>query len=372
MRRVIAGFVLLVTGLLFALPANGQESPSPVEVRQFDIDLGADFVTHAELTLPTGDSAPFPLVILLHGSGPYDMDATVSTPEGEVLSANFRRIAESLAANGIAALRFNKRGVLGDGAYDFAQIQASDLDRLTADATTVFETARTLTDIDPDAIYLYGWSEGAVVASNVAANLGDTVAGLILQGSPNGNISTVLQYQHIELGLEYLHTITDINNDNLLSLDEIAAIPPVSGAVSLMPAFYLYDYTSTPQNPLINSYTDSNGDGMIAIDDELRPTIEMFIANYDQFVTQTDASWAVGELLAQSGIPTLVLHGSMDGWVPVETAAELHEAASQSVTVSIYDGLGHALSPTDDRALDSFRDIDQAPLDDIAAWINAR
>ena len=54
------------------------------------------------LTVPKGDG-PFPVVILLQGSGPSDKDETIGSLKP------FRDIAEGLAAQGVAVYRFDKR-----------------------------------------------------------------------------------------------------------------------------------------------------------------------------------------------------------------------------------------------------------------------
>lgn len=364
MSRIVL-FVLLFAGVF--VPLMAQESETAYEVRPLEIDLGADFITDAELTLPTQGNAPFPTVILLHGSGPYDMNASYPAADGSIAAHNFLLLAESLAEQGIAVLRFNKRGVNAYDDYDFAQVQASTLDRLVADADAVIAAALEQPEVDADQLYVYGWSEGGVVAANVAlAN--PEVDGLILQGTPNGNVGSVLPYQHLELGLPYLSDVVDTNADGQLSLDEIAALPP--SAVGMMGQFYLYDQTSTLANPVINAFTDTNDDGVIAIEDELRPVIEQVIANYNAFLPPTEASWEVGALLAAVEVPVLVLHGESDGWVPVSVAQALADAAEQAELVT-FEGLGHALSPTGNPAEDVFGVMDQAAVDAIAAWVNA-
>ena len=63
---------------------------------------------HGMLMLPEGDT-PCPVVIIIAGSGPTDMD-------GNTLGSNYRNnslkmLAEGLAAKGIASVRYDKRGI---------------------------------------------------------------------------------------------------------------------------------------------------------------------------------------------------------------------------------------------------------------------
>ncbi|MGB1288956.1 MAG: alpha/beta hydrolase family protein, partial [Aggregatilineales bacterium] len=304
MKRFYPSWILvlvllcLLTGLTVAQDDNAYES------RTLEINLGADFITEAELTYPAEGNAPYPTMILFHGSGPYDMDATYATAPGEEpLSANFKLLAERLAENGIATLRFNKRGVLGDGQFDMAQVQASTLDRLVDDALVVIDTTFEQPEVDSDAVYLYGWSEGAWVIANAAQER--DVAGLIMQGAPDAGLDAILEYQYFDLAIPYLLENTDVDSDGLLTMAEVAEIP--AGAVSYSGAFFFYQPGSDPENPSANSFTDNNGDGLIDIEGELRPTMELFLQNYSAFVPPVQRSYDTGSLLAELTIPTLLL-----------------------------------------------------------------
>jgi hypothetical protein len=332
-----------------------------------EIDLGDGFVTQAELTYPTEGDAPFPTLILFHGTGPYDMDAAYAPlPGEEPTSANFRLMAEALPLEGVAVLRFNKRGVRAYGDYDFAQVQrASSLDQLVADANSVVDAARELEQVGD--VYLYGWSEGAWVAANVAAAR-DDIAGLVLQGTPNGDLSSVIGYQHLDNALPYLASEIDADVDGALTLDEIATIPP-GYPVSLMPGFYLYDFNSTPAAPRLNSFVNRDGDDRIDLERELRPAVEQFIASYPSFIADVEASYDTSALIAESGLPTLLLHGTLDGWVPLASAEAIAEANPDTATLIAYAGLGHSLSPVESLVFDTFGELDARVIADVAAWV---
>jgi hypothetical protein len=357
---VSIGFILLALGSFATVFAQ-----SSYETLTLEIDLDG-FITQAELTYPS-EGAAFPTIILFHGSGPYDMDAIYAPmPNDTPISTNFRLIAETLPQNGIAVLRFNKRGVLAYGDYDQAQVQqAFSLDQLVADANIVVDTALALEQVSK--VYLYGWSEGAWVAGNVAAQRND-IAGLILQGAPNGDLSSVIAYQHLDNALPYLADEIDADGDGALTLDEIATIP-AGYPVSLMPQFYFYDFTSTPDEPVLNTFVNSDGDDRIDIEAELRPAIEMFITNYPSFIRGVEVSYKTSELIAQSGVPALVLHGALDGWVPVTAAEAIADANPEHATLIVYDDLGHALSAVESVVFDTFAVMDAQPLDDMAAWV---
>jgi dienelactone hydrolase len=105
------------------------------------------------LDLPAGEG-PHAAVVLVHGSG---SDAATD------LYYN----GDFLAANGIAALTFDKRGTGGSGGvftFDFRQ--------LAADVAAAVEHVAAQPEIDPDRIGLSGYSQGAWVAPLAASMSG--------------------------------------------------------------------------------------------------------------------------------------------------------------------------------------------------------
>src|SRR5215204_5195644 len=77
-----------------------------VKSRDLVIDLGNGIQTNAQLTIPAVGNGPFPGVLLIHGTGPTDMNETLS-PD----SKPFWQIAQYLSERGFAVLRYDKRGV---------------------------------------------------------------------------------------------------------------------------------------------------------------------------------------------------------------------------------------------------------------------
>lgn len=124
-----------------------------------------------------GSKSNFPIVVMVHGSGPNDMD--------ESLGPNklFKDLAYGLATNGVASLRYNKRS------YDYAAEMAKEPRKLTAntlvidDAVAAIEKARELTD---GKVYLLGHSLGGYFAPAIAERA--KPEGVILMA---GNISPI-------------------------------------------------------------------------------------------------------------------------------------------------------------------------------------
>ncbi|SER62362.1 alpha/beta hydrolase family protein [Lentzea albida] len=121
-----------------------------------EISLNADGHTlHGTLTLPPGPG-PHPAVLCLPGSGRVDRDSNA----GRVRMDLGGPLAHSLAAAGIASLRYDRRGV---GASPGDWRQAGFLDN-RADAAAALTALRQRPEIRSEAVGVVGHSEGAVHA----------------------------------------------------------------------------------------------------------------------------------------------------------------------------------------------------------------
>ncbi|WP_336921319.1 alpha/beta hydrolase family protein [Aquipuribacter sp. SD81] len=123
------------------------------------------------LLLPPG-AGPFPTVLLLPGSGPVDRDSDARRmPLGIT-----RALAEALAAAGVASFRYDKRGT-GDSPGDWrvpGLVDAAD------DARAALHLLATHPAVDAGHLLLVGHSEGALLATVLAARPTTPVAGVVL------------------------------------------------------------------------------------------------------------------------------------------------------------------------------------------------
>ncbi|MGW0345281.1 alpha/beta hydrolase [Streptomyces anthocyanicus] len=136
-----------------------------------DLTVTADDGTSlaGTLSLPAGPG-PHPAVLLLHGSGPLDREG--NTPR---LPLNLGRpLADALAAAGVAALRYDRRGA---GSTPGAWEESGFTDN-RRDASAALRALAAHPDIRPDAVGVVGHSEGALHAMTLAAR--QEVAAVVL------------------------------------------------------------------------------------------------------------------------------------------------------------------------------------------------
>ncbi len=104
MRRLALFCLLFISSL-------AQAAPTSILQRPYDLDTGHGVLRGTMLlpqTPPSQPQNPPPVALLIAGSGPTDRDG--NNPEGGQ-NAYLRKLAETLAENGIASVRYDKRGV---------------------------------------------------------------------------------------------------------------------------------------------------------------------------------------------------------------------------------------------------------------------
>jgi pimeloyl-ACP methyl ester carboxylesterase len=147
---------------------------TPFSEEEVAIEVNDTVTLACTLSIPDG-AAPWPAVILISGSGPATRECD---------AAGFRLCRETahhLAAQGIAALRCDKRGFgLSTGSPRPQDVTTSDF---ADDALAQLAYLETRAEIDRGRVGLHGSSEGAMVAAMVDAR-SDDVEFVILAAAP--------------------------------------------------------------------------------------------------------------------------------------------------------------------------------------------
>lgn len=128
------------------------------------------------------------VAVIIAGSGPTDRDG--NSPMG-VAGATYRLLAESLAEQGIATVRYDKRGIAGSAAAATAEADLR-FGQMAGDAAGWARLAREKTG--RDCAWLIGHSEGALVAQ-VAARDAEGICGLVLLAGAGRPAGVVLREQ---------------------------------------------------------------------------------------------------------------------------------------------------------------------------------
>jgi alpha-beta hydrolase superfamily lysophospholipase len=171
-----AGAVETDTGATAAAESGAAETlPEGIAEENVAVDAGSGYPLDGLLTLPTGGASA--ALVLIHGSGPSDMDETVGP------NKPFRDIAYALAQEGVAVLRYDKR------TYTYGAKIAEDHDllaKLTVYDETVYDAAAAVNLLKQrfDRVYILGHSLGGGLLSEINAQGADCAGYIIMAGSP--------------------------------------------------------------------------------------------------------------------------------------------------------------------------------------------
>ena len=291
----------LVAGLLFA-PATAlwgqlpQGAAPPVEldppptVAEEPFTFARDGLTlHGTLAMSRSVSEPVPLVVIVAGSGPTDRNAN-----GPFLNTNaYAMLAWGLAEQGIASLRYDKRGI------GMSAGEGGDPTTLTTDLY-VADVAAAATALASDSrfskVILLGHSEGAGHVLQ-AANRGAPHAGVVMVAGQGRMLADVLHEQFARQADSTTVAAIDSAFARFLRGEDPGEVPPIARPVIV-------------------------------------PQYRNFLRSMAAYDPASEARRFAGHLL--------ILQGTTDVQVTMEDAELLH-AAQPGATLVRLEGVNHVL-----------------------------
>ena len=268
--------------LALALPSFAQSSDVTLQTM-----TGA---LHGTLVTPPGDG-PYPVVLLIAGSGPTDRDGNSKALPG--CNDSLKMIAAALAENGIASLRHDKRGIAASAAAGPKE-DALRFETYVDDAKQWVKKLKS--DARFSSVTIAGHSEGSLIGM-LAAGEADGFVSIAGASQPAG---AVLREQ---LRTKLPLSLLEENERILQSLEAgrlVENVPPQLAA--------LY-----------------------------RPSVQPYLISWLKYDPSAE--------LAKLKIPTLIIQGSTDLQVSVDDARRLARAKSSGLL--IVDGMNHVLKLVD-------------------------
>lgn len=169
-----------------AAPPVKRAPPTSVKEDPFELDNGGAKLSGV-LWRPQPLGKPVPVVIVIAGSGPVDRDGNAG---GMLRTDAYRQLAEALAKRGIATLRYDKRGV-GQSSLG-KKLEEIGFDDYVGDAAALVAMARNSSTLS--SVYLFGHSEGSLIALQVAART--KVEGVISAAGAGRPIAELVREQY--------------------------------------------------------------------------------------------------------------------------------------------------------------------------------
>lgn len=350
------------------LVARPQEPnpPFPYHVEDVSYETKAPGVTIAgTLTLPQGDG-PFPGVILISGMGPKDRDSSMGGHKP------FAVLADHLTRNGIAVLRFDKRGVgKSTGTYDLS-ITSKEF---AADVLAGVKFFRRHPSIDRKKIGLIGSSEGGMIAPMVATECADISFLVLMAGVVETNAKLAVKQAGAQMR-------ADGASEGLLSrdyalrtaiLETIRQEPNIKTAKQLCMATLEEYFKNLPADiaqeaeQIHFAFTHAKAEQMIGMFNS--PWYRFFL-NYNPV-----------EMLKKVTVPVLAINGDLDHIVPSKRSLNLilktlNKAGNNKVTTTEFPHMNHQFQTCQTGAIKEYTALEEtiAPqvLDTIAEWIKEK
>lgn len=291
---------------------------------EHDVTVPSAFAVAATLRLPEDASArrPVAAIALLAGSGAdtRDGDLQPGWPAGtEDVPApgTMRRIAHRLAADGVATLRWDRRGFGASGGTAEEAGYDTDLE----DAVACMGWLRDRPEVDGDRVGVAGHSAGALVACRVCRDV-TGVAGAGLLGGLASPIEDMLRW-NLGRAQRHWHELTGDQREWLVA-NLPAQLVRGEGVERFLEAAAAGEETVTLA-----------GHGV---------TVELRTRRIRQDLTTSYA-----EEFRHVRCPALVLHGGDDLNVPVADAFTayrmLRDAGNDDVELHVLPGLEHYFNP---------------------------
>ncbi len=239
------------------------------------------------LAMPKNATGKIPVVIIIPGSGPVDRDG--NSAKTNLITNTYKLMAEGLAKNGIASLRYDKRGV-GESVTTEKE-ENMHFDDGIDDAYTLINLLNE--DKRFSKIILAGHSEGSLIG--ILAGTNENVKGLISIAGAG------------------------VRADQIL-LEQMKSQPE-----------YFERGIKKMLDSLRRGKIDKNVDpGLYSI---ARPSVQPYLMTWFRFEPDKE--------IKKIKIPALIIHGTTDLQVNVSNAEKLRK--SKTTNVLIINGMNHVL-----------------------------
>jgi pimeloyl-ACP methyl ester carboxylesterase len=347
-------------------PKRPQTPKPPYSYRSEDVSYPnpeSKYTLAGTLTMPQGPG-PFPVVLMITGSGAQDRDETILGHKP------FLVIADALTRRGIAVLRVDDRGVGGSTGDPLA---ATSQD-FAGDVVAGIAYLKTRKEIDTKAIGLVGHSEGGIIAPMVASK-SDDVAFIVLLAGTGMNGADILKAQ-----------------TRLIFLAGGASSSTVDSQLKVLDA--ILGVVTAPKDGKADDKADAAKLEMLAraaialIPEAERKALgDLSSKSIEQQIARVNSPWFrffltfdPKTVLVKVRCPVLALNGTKDLQVPCKDNLAAIESALKAggntrITIKELPGLNHLFQPCNTGAPSEYASIEQtidpAVLTILGDWIIA-
>ena len=313
------------------------------------------------LTLPK-EKGKSPAVILIAGSGPNDRDETIFGHKP------FWVLADYLSRNGIAVLRYDKRGVDKSGGEYFTATTQDFAD----DAMAALNYLKTRKDIDTLKIGLIGHSEGGIIAPMIASQKKDIrfvvlMAGLGVFGKELSLAQNQFAFNKTSLSVKEKEALNEILRNVYKSVDNWTGYVGSEAERNLLKKELAILWQNLPAEIR----------GRVSEETFIEKTTANIASPWFRHFLKVNPS----EYLQKLSIPVLVINGEKDTQVEYKSNLAAIEAAlkkgnNKQFEIKSYPNLNHLFQESITGEIDEYAKVEQTispeVLSDISNWIEAQ
>ncbi len=328
MKRI---FLLIMVLALSGCGTPKQTTPNSLGLIEEDMTIGTTYPLKGKITYSKELKEKAPAVILVHGSGPNDMNETVGNTK------MFEDLAYGLAKKGIIVLRYDKI------TYSYGkELSSSDLfkqftyqEETINDVGLAKEVIASFKYTDPNQIFVLGHSMGGMLVPEIDRQF--SFDGLIIMaGTPKSMIDVIIS-----------------QNKALIKSDSPDLLKKqVEDAVTLLES--------------IKSMTDVE-----AQDFQLQGITGYYLKSFEHLQSL--------DILSQITKPVLIMQGTEDFQVKADDDYLMYQEALKdhnNVSFKLYKGLNHVfISSNGKKDLTEYnqdKPVDQEVINDIATFIKQK
>ena len=167
------------------------ESGAPYTAEEVRIPTSKGHTLVGTLTLPTMVKPPYPALLLITGSSPQERDHLQDDRYPVSLYRPFRQISDSVSRKGIAVLRVDDQGT---GCSEGRRLEEVTIQERADDSRAEIQYLRCRKEINASRIGLLGLSEGANIASMIAAS-DPTIRAIVMMAPTATSGYKIIEYQ---------------------------------------------------------------------------------------------------------------------------------------------------------------------------------
>ncbi|MDA7803125.1 alpha/beta fold hydrolase [Crocinitomix sp.] len=162
---------------------------------EIKVKTNKDISLRGIITYPYEDKQ-YPAVVLVHGSGPNDMDETYGP------NKLFKELAHQLAAKGVVVLRYEKRTAAYGGQPELDIETLTLAEETIDDALAAVDLLKKNTRVDKSKIIVLGHSLGGMSAPQIALEGKKSVAGMIIMAGNARPLQDIVLEQYTYLSMK--------------------------------------------------------------------------------------------------------------------------------------------------------------------------